>query len=255
MHIRQTGPNDGQPVIFLHGNGTNGSMWKNHMDYLSSSYHCLAPDFPGYGLSNKSDWISLENTADLVADIINQTYAGHAHIVGLSLGSSVAITLLAKRPELLGRVIIDGAGVLPMPGLPIMKLGFYLLQPFLHTDIVMKTITRSMKIPDQDYAEFRENMRLMIPSSFRRSFIQALSLRQPEGLDQVTNHVLFVAGEREPKEVKESNKMLASIMPNAEYRIAPKMGHGWLAEDPNLHCKMVEAWLEEKELPDQLIKS
>lgn len=252
MFIHESGPSDGPTVVFLHGTGTNGTMWKTHMKRLTN-YHCLAPDYPGYGQSNNQEWVSLEETTAQIIDVIGRTRRGRAHIVGLSLGGVIAIMLLSKAPELIDHAIIDGAGVGPTPGLQLMKVGFYILQPFLHANFVIKTIARAIKIPDKDFDEFRQNMRSVSPSSFTRSVIQANSLRQPPGLDTVTSPVLFVAGERE-KTVIQSQIMLAKVIPNAQVRMAPSMGHGWLAEAPELHYRMVEAWLSDMTLPERLIK-
>jgi pimeloyl-ACP methyl ester carboxylesterase len=173
-------------------------------------------------------------------------------VVGLSLGGSVAFVVLSKAPDLVDHAIIDGAGVLPLPGLPLMKAGFHLVQPFLHTGFVMRALARAMKIPEAEYHEFKQGMVAMSPSSFTRSFIQALSLRQPPGLDKVTRPVLFVAGETEPQAVKESQAILAEKMPNAQCRVARRMGHAWLAETPELHIRMVRAWLSDQPLPSEL---
>lgn len=43
-------------------------------------------------------------------------------------------------------------------------------------------------------------------------------------------------------------------MPNAANYIAPRMGHGWLAEAPDLHCRMVQAWLHNEPLPEELVR-
>jgi pimeloyl-ACP methyl ester carboxylesterase len=48
MFVHECGPRDRPSIVFLHGNGTNGAMWQAHLDRLAD-YHCLAPDFPGYG--------------------------------------------------------------------------------------------------------------------------------------------------------------------------------------------------------------
>ena len=122
------------------------------------------------------------------------------------------------------------------------KAGFHLLQPFLHTDFVIRTLARAMKIPQADYNDFKQGMLAMSPSSFTRSFLQALSFRQASGLEHVTCPVLFVAGEAEPQAVKQSNVMLAHKLPHAKCVVAPHMGHAWLAEAPALHIKMVRAW-------------
>jgi pimeloyl-ACP methyl ester carboxylesterase len=249
MFVRESGCVDSPSIVFLHGNGTSGDMWKAHVGALSE-YHCLAPDLPGYGMSNQQQWVSLEETADEVIEIIHShTQSAKAHIVGLSLGGSVALVLLSRAPDLVDHAIIDGAGVLPLPGLPFIKVGFHLLQPFLHTGFVIRTLAQAMKIPEADYHDFKNGMLAMSRPSFTRSFIQALSLRQSPKLEHVTPPVLFVAGEAEPQAVKQSNVTLANTMPNAQCRVAPNMSHAWLAEAPDLHIRMVRAWLCDQPLP------
>lgn len=44
----------------------------------------------------------------------------------------MAHTLLATRPELLDRVVIDGCGVLPWRGTGLLKLAVAAVSPFLH---------------------------------------------------------------------------------------------------------------------------
>jgi pimeloyl-ACP methyl ester carboxylesterase len=135
-----------------------------------------------------------------------------------------------------------------------MKVGFRLMQPFLHREFVIRAIANITKIPPEDYAEFKQGMLAMSPSSFRRSFIQAASMSRPPDLEEVTSRVLFVAGEKEPEAVRLSQAELATVMPNAACYVAPRMGHGWLAEAPDLHCRMVRAWLQDEELPEALVK-
>lgn len=239
-------------IVFLHGNGANGTMWKTHMDQLSE-FHCLAPDFPGFGQSNDLQWESIAETAEQVTGIIrNRARDGRAHIVGLSLGGSVAMVVLSKAPEIVDHAIVDGSGVLPLPGLALMKIGFRILQPLLHTSFVIATIARSTGIKDNDYQEFRKGMLAMSPSAFTRSFTEAIAMKQPPGLEKAVCPVLFVAGEREPEAVKRSQAMLANAMPNALARLAPGRGHGWLAEAVDTHVKMVRAWLTDQRLPREL---
>lgn len=254
MFIHESGTIGNPTIVFLHGNGANWSMWKTHMDQLDD-YHCLAPDFPGYGQSNDQDWVSINETTKQIAEIIRGRGSnGRAHIVGLSLGGSVTISLLSKAPELVDHAIVDGAGVLPMTGAPLMKIGFRLLQPFLHTEFVIKMIAQMTKISEDEYGEFREGMLMMSPLSFTRSFTEAISMRQPPGLDDVVNPVLFVSGEKEPEAVRRSNVMLSETMPNAQSRMIGEMGHGWLAEAPDIHCRMVRAWLNDDVLPEELVE-
>ena len=255
MFVHESGPADAPAIVFLHGNGVNGTMWDAHRARLPD-YHCLAPDFPGFGRSNAQEWVSIEESANQVVELIrSRTRDAKAHVVGLSLGGITLIKLLSMAPERIDHAIVDGAGVLPLAGLPMMKVGFRLMEPFLHRDFVIKLIARMMHIDGEGYVQFRQDMLAMSPSSFRRSFIQALSLRQPSGLDQVTCPTLFVAGEKEPKAVNQSNVMLAQVMPHARSRMVPGLGHAWGAvEALDLHICMVEAWIQDQPLPDGLVE-
>jgi pimeloyl-ACP methyl ester carboxylesterase len=230
-------------------------MWKTHMAHLAD-FHCLAPDFPGFGQSGESEWDSLSTTTDAVISAVRErTPQTRVHILGLSLGGSVAMTWLGTAPDMVDHAIVDGAGVQRLPTLPLMKVGFRLMQPFLHRDFVIRTIANMTGIPPEDYPAFKQGMLAMSPSSFRRSFIQAASMSPPPGLEEVTSRVLFVAGEKEPEAVRRSQAELATLMPNAACCVAPGMGHGWLAEAPDLHCRMVRAWLQDEELPEALVRT
>lgn len=167
----------------------------------------------------------------------------------------MAITWLGNAPEFVDHAIVDGAGVQPLPGLPLMKVGFRLMQPFLHRDFVIRIIAGTTKIPAKDYEEFKKGMLLMSPSSFTRSFLQASSIGIPPGLEEVACRVLFVAGENEPQAVKQSQASLARLLPSAESYIAPGMGHGWLAEAPELHCRMIRSWIQDEQMPTKLVRS
>lgn len=254
MNLHESGQYNQKTVIFLHGNGASGLMWRRHFSVLNN-FHCIAPDLPGFGKSNHLQWVSLDETADKIIAIIKQLDGERVDLVGLSLGGSLAFTLLGKRPDLFNHVIIDGAGVLGVPGLPVMKIGLYAIEPFLHSEWVIKTIAQAMQITQSGFPDFKTAMLEMSPAAFRRSFIQALSLKQPPGLNALQNRVLFVCGEKEPSTVLASNRMLARTMPNAQSKLAVGVGHGWMAQELELHCQMVKTWLTDLPLPPQLINN
>jgi pimeloyl-ACP methyl ester carboxylesterase len=254
MFVHESGSPGSPAIVFLHGNGANGTMWKTHMEQLAD-FHCLAPDFPGFGQSGDTEWASLGATTDgVISSVRERTSQARVHILGLSLGGSVALTWLAVAPDMVDYAIIDGAGVRPVAGLPLMRIGFRLMQPFLHTHFVIRTIANMTNISEGDYPGFRRGMLATSPSSFRRSFLEAAAMQRPSGLDRVEGRTLFVAGEREPEAVRQSQAELARLMRNAACYVAPGMGHGWLAEAPDLHCRMVRAWLRDEEAPEELVK-
>jgi pimeloyl-ACP methyl ester carboxylesterase len=234
-------------------------MWEQHMERLAG-YHFLAPDLPGHGRSNHLPWTSLDDTAQQVAGLIEDRIpARRAHVVGLSLGGVLVHKLLAHRPELLDRVVIDGCGggVVPARGAGLWKLAFALTAPLLHRKLTIGLIYRYLGGDPDDpavRARFAADLRAVSPAAFRRSFADANDTKNrfsPEEL-RVSCPILLVAGEREPGTIRASNAALAALMPNVIARFAPGAGHAWLAADPELHVRMVQAWIRGQELPAEL---
>jgi pimeloyl-ACP methyl ester carboxylesterase len=71
------------------------------------AFHCLAPDLPGFGRSDRFAW-SMVATADRIAELIEHDVPEKkASLVGLSVGGGVAHTLLARRPRCSHRPVWD----------------------------------------------------------------------------------------------------------------------------------------------------
>jgi hypothetical protein len=117
---------------------------------------------------------------------------------------------------------------------------------------VIDLIARSLGIAPSGKDQFAEDMRAASPRAFRRAFAEANGLRiSPEEVT-APSATLLVAGEREATIVRASNAALAALMPNAVARFASGRGHGWLAVAPELHYRMVEAWIKGQEVPAEL---
>jgi pimeloyl-ACP methyl ester carboxylesterase len=248
-HVRESGDPGSPAVVFLHGAGLSGRMWADHMARLTN-FHCLAPDFPGCGMSNRLRWTSRIDASDHVAGLIKERVpTGRAHVVGISLGGAVAHGLLARHSGLVDRVVIDGSGVLPSWDNRLFLLGIAAIAPFLHTRAVIAALSRSVgHIPEADRAEFTVASR----RDFWRSYRDALGTRATRAEIGATCAALLVAGEKEAG-VRQSNAALAELMPHATARFVAGLGHGWLGARMDLHLAMVEAWLVREAVPSELL--
>ena len=249
----ESGPAEAPAIVFLHGVGNTGAMWRTHMASLPE-YHCLAPDLPGFGRSQGEPWRTRAATAGLVASLIeSRALAGRAHVVGLSLGASVAFELLRRRPELVDRVIIDGCAAIPTAAALPMKAGVAVLSPFLRWAWVARLVGRAFGVKDgPNLADFVSQMTQASPGSFRRAFAQAQDVRITLELLHAESPTLLVAGEHELKSTRASNRLLAALLPHAVSRMVPDAGHGWISTAPDLHLRMVRAWLAHQPLPAEL---
>jgi pimeloyl-ACP methyl ester carboxylesterase len=255
LYVHESGTPGSAAIVFLHGDAATGGMWDQHIERLVG-YHCLAPDLPGHGRSNHLRWASLDGTAQQVAALIQDRIpARRAHLVGLSLGGAVAHTLLAHRPELLDRVVIDGCGlvdVLPARGVGLWKLGFAVVSPFIHRGPVIGLFARMVGVAPSDREQFAADLRAVSPAAFRRAFADGNDVRLSRQELRAPCPTLLVAGEREQRAIRAANAALAALMPGVEARFAPGRAHAWLAVDPELHVRMVQAWITGQQLPAEL---
>ena len=245
MYVEASGDPESPAVVFIHGSAQSARIWRAHMTGLTDFY-CLAPDLPGFGHSSHLPAASLWKTADIVAALIgSHVPSGRASVVGLCSGGVVTHALLDRHPDRVERAIIDGVPVIvPRGARALTLLATVMVTPFLHTRPVIR-----------GHSEFRneKEMRAASRRAYLRSIVDTFRSYAATGASCPT---LLVAGEKETDDldglgVRASNAALAAVMQDAEAWYAPGLGHGWQLKAPDLHVRMVEAWLTGHDLPSE----
>ncbi|HEX8022413.1 alpha/beta hydrolase [Mucilaginibacter sp.] len=67
IFYREAGPKDAPTILLLHGYPTSSHMFRNLIPTLSTKYHVLAPDLPGFGFSDMPDHTRFQYTFDNLA--------------------------------------------------------------------------------------------------------------------------------------------------------------------------------------------
>jgi pimeloyl-ACP methyl ester carboxylesterase len=252
LFVRESGPPDGPAVVFLHGVGNTGAMWRHHMAALVG-YRCLAPDLPGHGRSRSLAWKSREDTAERITRLIEALPGRRAHLVGLSLGGSVAFQLLSDHPELLDHVVIDGCAAMGSRWNSPMKLVFAAISPFVRFTLTGRLLAAAVGVTrPADVADLTAQIKQVDPASFRRAFANAQDVRVTTALLEAPCPTLLVSGEREVAAMHTSSRSLADRMIRSEARVMPGAGHGWVGRHLDVHIAMVRAWIEDRPLPREL---
>lgn len=91
--------NPATPIVFLHGVGSDKSVWRPQLGHFAGRRRALAFDYPGYG---ESEFRARATRADFAAAILAALDAldiGQAHICGLSLGGIIAMEIWAAAPD------------------------------------------------------------------------------------------------------------------------------------------------------------
>ena len=91
----------GEAVIFLHGFPTSSWDWEKVWPALTSQFLCVAPDFIGYGYSDKPHEYnySILDQADLAENLLRELRIEKAHIFAHDYGVSIAQEMLARSQD------------------------------------------------------------------------------------------------------------------------------------------------------------
>ncbi|MEM8529420.1 MAG: alpha/beta hydrolase [Chloroflexota bacterium] len=120
VFMRFTGPQHGELIIFLHGLGCDGSIWKHQLiTFGKQGYRAIALDLPGIATESVRQFDSFTTYTEYAVDLI-KAVAGDQPVtlVGNSFGGALAISVALQAPTLVRRLIlIDTAGVEP-PDIP-----------------------------------------------------------------------------------------------------------------------------------------
>ena len=110
-HVLFSGPEDGIPVLFLHGNASSASYWEEIMLALPADYRGIAPDLRGYGDTEDKLIDATRGTADWVDDLLGLLDAlkiEKAHVAGHSMGGTLVFSLVAEAPaRVLSGTVVD----------------------------------------------------------------------------------------------------------------------------------------------------
>jgi pimeloyl-ACP methyl ester carboxylesterase len=95
-------------LLFIHGTGSAGEMWKGQVDYFTGlGYRCYVIDLRGHGLSEEpEEFTDLEvHLSDVLETLENSDIEFPAAFVGHSLGAIISVSLAGRRPELFAAIL------------------------------------------------------------------------------------------------------------------------------------------------------
>ncbi|KAF1051810.1 MAG: Lipase 1 [Stenotrophomonas maltophilia] len=108
------GPQDAETILLVHGFGADKDNWPRFARFLTSHYHVLAVDLPGFGDSSQPPSISYDvgTQAERLVDFTQALGIGRLHLVGNSMGGHIVALFAARHPQqVFSLALFDNAGV------------------------------------------------------------------------------------------------------------------------------------------------
>lgn len=172
-------------------------------------------------------WVSLADTADHTAAII-QAHAtnGRAYVVGLSLGGQIALVLLERHPNVVDRAVISGVTDAPMPNRALLNPQLWLMSFLLKRRWFVNMQARALPLSPDMQTAFTENLLAMSLRAYRRIWEEMVDFHVSPSLHLVNTPTLITAGGNETKSITQTVTTIPKLIPNAQGRLAPGLGHG-----------------------------
>jgi 3-oxoadipate enol-lactonase len=230
----------GDAIVFTHGFGGNHAIWYQQVPEFARYFRVVTWDQRGFGKS--SNEANRAGPGAAISDLgllLDHLDIDRAHLVGQSMGGSVALGLALQNPERVGKLILGdtNAGVStprveealddlerkakdsPDPtGLPIGR------HPALGKRLANANIAQAFLY--EQIGGMAENPPKNILSLFRKTSYPHEKLKTFE------IPTLFIVGSEDPIFPPEIVREVASIIPGSRMTIIPGTGHSPYFEDP-----------------------
>jgi pimeloyl-ACP methyl ester carboxylesterase len=106
--IIESGANNTESVLLLHGSGSNSAMWIADVKELSKYYHVFAIDIIGEcgKSSEKRPSFKSNSYSDWLSELIDKLGLNEVSLVGCSLGGWIAMDFAIKYPEKIKKLVL-----------------------------------------------------------------------------------------------------------------------------------------------------
>ena len=242
----EAGGGGATPLIFLHGVGSDKSVWRPQLHYFSGDRRCVAFDYPGYGESSgAAEDTTRDDYARAIFAAMDALGIARAHICGLSLGGVIAIAMHAESPERAASLVLaDSFAVHPegaalyerslggsgdMRALAEARTDFLLAQP---ADPALR-------------AEVIETMARIPPAAYVVGARAVWLADQHDRARNIRVPTLVLCGSEDKPTPPALSLALAKLIPGARYEAIDRAGHLTNLEQPDAFNHLVGAFIEE----------
>jgi len=241
MLVNRFGPEDGSPVLLLHGGGVAGWMWDSLRQRLEPDHVVLVPDLPGHGGSAGEPYRSHAATVGELAEML--ALHGRAAVIGFSLGAQLAIELASRHADLVDRVMVVSAQAkaLPLTGLTLRTLG--LAAPLARRRWFATLQARELFIPPHLLEQYIDTSAHITRETLLASVGDNLRFELPKEWADYRGRALVMAGRRERALMRDSAAMIHAALPGSELEVVDGCGHGIPLQRPEWFADRVARWL------------
>lgn len=240
----EAGGGEATPIVFLHGVGSDKSVWHPQLAHFGETRRTVAFDYPGYGDSDPApEGTTRGDYAGAILSAMRKLGVTRAHICGLSLGGIVAVAMhhadadrcasliladtFAVHPE--GKAIYERslAGSRDLPAMAEARVDVLLAQP----------------AEPQVRREVVETMSRIDPAAYRLGAEAVWLADQRDHAAAIDVPTLVICGSEDNVTPPALSRELKDLIPGACYETIERAGHLTNLERPDDFNRIIEAFI------------
>ena len=234
------GGGEASPIVFLHGVGSDRSVWRPQLEHFGATRGAIAFDYPGYGDSDPApQGTTRDDYAAAILSAMRELGLERAHVCGLSLGGVIAIAMhhaapdrcasliladtFAAHPE--GRAIYERslAGSSDLPAMAEARVDVLLAQP----------------ADPQVRREVVETMSRIDPAAYRIGAEAVWLADQRDRAAAIQVPTLIICGDEDRPTPPDLSRELHAMIAGSRLAMIPNAGHLTNLEQPDAFNRLV----------------
>jgi 3-oxoadipate enol-lactonase len=234
----------GTPIVFLHGVGSDKSVWAPQLTHFGRARRAVAFDYPGYG---DSDPAAEGTTRDAYAAAIlagmDVLGIDRAVVCGLSLGGVVAIAMHAIAPQRCASLILADTFAVHPDGPSIYERSLAASGDLRALAEARVDFLLAPGAPDDVRREVVETMARIDPAAYRIGAEAVWLADQRDRAAGISVPTLVLCGEEDKVTPRALSEELASLIPGARLETVAGAGHISNLERPAEFNRLAEEFI------------
>jgi len=235
------------PILFLHGVGSDKSVWQPQLDHFGKTRRAVAFDYPGYG---ESDFVEGATRDDFAASILAAMDAlniGKAHLCGLSLGGVIAIAMHAAAPDRCASLVIADSFAVHPDGQGIYDRSVAASQAMTMRELAEARagVLLGSEATDDLRSEIVDTMAAIDPQAFRLGAAAVWLADQRDRAADIDVPTLILVGDEDQITPVSLSEELRELISGSELQAIGKAGHLTNVEQVQAFNMAIESFLSQ----------
>lgn len=245
----EIGGGEATPIVFLHGVGSDKSVWAPQLSHFGNGRRALAFDYPGYGESEFAEGATRDDYVLSILAAMDALGIDRAHVCGLSLGGVIAIAMHAAAPQRCASLIIadsfavhpDGQGIYDRSVAASQAMTMRAMADARTGVLLGSAATQELR------AEVIETMAAIDPAAFRLGAAAVWLADQRGRVAAIGVPTLILVGDEDVVTPPALSDELAGLIDGARVERIPAAGHLTNVEQPEAFNSVIESFLSEQD--------